>query len=234
MNIFWVRILIRNKKPPLPQCRTHSISYWSLFSNQVGLSDLTDCRTSSKNTIKRRESCPPQQFCTPFPQTQLSNNSITTKSSSATTESWSCSDQAHSIRGEHYLDSQPGQKAGSLTRDFSQHLRAGSSWPEFFTLLAGVKAPGREPSSAFDWLKQWSNWLHHPKAAKTESNSLERSFEQPHDKIPWSHRPNICNNSRVFMLPFIEQKQVVHKLQNKVEQSSCSNTPTKHSVTVLT
>lgn len=152
-------------------------------------------------------------------------------SSLKTIESYSCSDQGHEISGDHYLDSQPGQKAGSLTRDFSQHLRAGSSCPEFFTLLAGVKAPGREPSSAFDWLKQSSHSLHHP---KRDSNSLERSFGQPHDKIPRRHRPNICNNSRVFMLPFVERKQVVHKLQNKVEQSSCSNTATKHSVTVLT
>lgn len=114
-----------------------------------------------------------------------------------TTESWSCSHQAHSIRGEHYLDSQPGQKAGSLTKDFSQHLRAGSSCPEFFTLLAGVKAPGREPGTTSDWLKQSSHSLHHPNAAKSDSNPLERSCDQPHDKIPWSHRANICNNSRV-------------------------------------
>jgi len=71
-----------------------------------------------------------------------------------------------------------------LTRDFSQHLKAGSSCLEFFTLLAGVKASGKEPSSTFDSLKQLNHLLHHPNAAKSESNSLERSFEQPQDETP--------------------------------------------------
>lgn len=113
-------------------------------------------------------------------------------------------------------NSQHIQNAGSLTRDFSKPWWVGSSCLESFNLLAGVKAAGKEPSSTFASLKQSNHLLHHPNTARSESNPLERSFEQPWDKIPWSDKANICSNSGSFMeLLLNESKQCMNYKQSR-------------------